>query len=140
MTGGDLSSPLLTGSKPVWNDGLTARSSANNAVYNRILQYSGARPTDRDNTDKRIVQSVKDRSGQIINCVSADGSTRCQKNARGWPSLSQNHRSLTLPSNPNGIGSNGYTNLENWLHSMDTTLQGTASATSPAAPASLSVK
>jgi hypothetical protein len=141
LTGGDLSTPLVTSSsKPVWNSGLTARSTANNAVYNRVLQYSGARPTNRDTTDKRIVSDVKNRTGQIINCVSNDGSTRCQKNARGWASLSQTRRTLTLPSNPNGIASNGYTNLENWLHNMDLALQGTASASSPTAPATLSVK
>jgi hypothetical protein len=140
LTGGELSTPVLTTvTKPVWNTGLTTRSTANNAVYNRILQYSGARPTNRDNTDKRVIDSVKTRTGQIINCVSADGSVRCQKNARGWPTLTQTTRRLTLPTNPNSIASNGYTNLENWLHSMDTALQGTASATSPASPASLSV-
>jgi len=140
LTGGDLSSALVTtASKPVWNSGLTARSTANSAVYNRILTYSGARPTNRDNTDKRIVSDVKNRTGQIINCVSNDGSTRCQKNARGWSTLTQTRRTLTLPSNPNGVASNGYTNLENWLHSMDTSLQGTSSATSPVSPASLSV-
>ena len=100
----------------MWNTGLTARSTANNAVYNRVLQYAGARPTDRDNTDKRIVTSVKNRNGQIINCVSSNGTTRCQKNAGGWPKLAQNTRRLTLPSNPNTVASNGYTNLENWLH------------------------
>ena len=116
------------------------RSTANNAVYNRILQYAGARPTNRDNTDKRVIASVKNRTGQIINCVSNDGSSRCAKNAGGWSTLTQTRRTLTLPSNPNGIASNGYTNLENWLHAMDQTLQGITSASSPTAPASLSVK
>ena len=54
---------------PVWNTGLVARPTASNAVYNRVLQYAGARPTDRDSVDKRIVQSVKSRNGQVINCV-----------------------------------------------------------------------
>jgi hypothetical protein len=71
--------------------------------------------------------------------VSADGSTRCQKNAHGWSALTQTTRKLTLPSNPNSVASNGYTNLENWLHSMDQSLQGVTSSTSPAAPAVLSV-
>jgi len=140
LTGGDLSNALVTtSSKPVWNDGLTARSTANSAVYNRILQYSGARPTDRDNTDKRVVLSVKNRDGQIINCVSANGSRRCEKNARGWPTLTQTRRTLTLPANPSSKASNGYTNLENWLHSMDQKLQGVTSSTSPTSPAALSV-
>jgi pectate lyase len=140
MTNGDLSTPLLTSSKPVWNDGITVRSASDNSVYNHLMAYAGARPKDRDNTDKRVIDSVKTRSGQIINCVSADGSTRCQKNAHGWPTLAQNHRTLTLPSNPNSVASNGYTNLENWLHSLGDTLEGVTSSTSPAAPAAVSVK
>jgi hypothetical protein len=139
LTGGDIISGLMTASRPVWNTGLTARSTADNAVYNRVLQYAGARPASRDNTDKRIVDSVKNRNGYIINCVSSNGSTRCQKNARGWSTLAQNTRRLTLPSNPSSVASNGYTNLENWLHSMDETAQGLTQSTSPVAPASLSV-
>jgi len=140
LTGGDIIGSLLTSTKPVWNTGLTARSTASNAVYDRILQYSGARPTDRDATDKRIVAGVKNRTGQIINCVSANGSSRCQKNAGGWPSLTQTTRKLTLPSNPSTVASNGYTNLENWLHSMDQSIQGVTQAASPTAPAQMSVQ
>jgi hypothetical protein len=140
FTGGDIISGLLsTATKPVWNTGLTARATANNAVYNRVLQYAGARPSDRDATDKRIISSVKNRTGQIINCVSSNGSSRCQKNAGGWSSLTQTTRRLSLPSNPNTVASNGYTNLENWLHSMDQSIQGVTQAGSPVAPALLSV-
>lgn len=139
LTGGDIISSLLTTSKPVWNTGLTARATANNAVYDRILQYSGARPSDRDNTDKRIINSVKNRTGQIINCVSANGSARCEKNAGGWPTLAQTTRKLTLPSNPNTVASNGYTNLENWLHGLDETAQGITQSGAPAAAAALTV-
>jgi pectate lyase len=141
LTGGDIVSGLLTTlSKPVWNTGLTARSTASNGVYNRVLQFAGSRPTDRDTTDKRIVNNVKNRDGTIINCVSSNGTTRCQKNGGGWPSLAQTTRRLTLPSNPSTVASNGYTNLENWLHSLDQTLQGVTQAGSPTAPASLSVQ
>jgi hypothetical protein len=141
LTGGDLTTPVIsTLNRPVWNNGLTVIPTANNGVYNHVLAYAGARPTDRDNTDKRIVSDVKNRTGQIINCVSSDGSTRCQKNARGWPTLTSTRRTLTLPSNPNGVASNGYTNLENWLHSLDNTLAGVASGSSPAAPAFVAVR
>jgi hypothetical protein len=139
QAGGTISS-LLPSTAPVWNTGLTARSTANNGVYNRVLQYAGARPTDRDSVDKRVIQSVKSRNGQIINCVSSNGSTRCQKNGGGWPSLTQHTRKLTLPSNPGGKASNGYTNLENWLHSMDQSIQGVAANGSPTSPAALSVR
>jgi hypothetical protein len=139
-TGGDIISGLLqTSTTPTWNSGLTARKTANNAVYDRVLKYAGARPTDRDSVDKRVVGHVKNRNGGIINCVSSNGTTRCSKNAGGWPVYSQNTRRLTLPKNSNSVASNGYTNLENWLHSMDQTLQGVTAAQSPTSPPALSV-
>ena len=98
-----------------------------------------ARP-DRDSVDKRIVRHVQERSGGIINCVAPNGSERCKKHAGGWPYYSQNTRRLTLPANPTTVASNGYTNLENWLHSLDLNVQGTTSAQSPTSPASLSVR
>ena len=55
------------------------------------------------------------------------------------PYLAPHTRKLTLPANPNSVASNGYTNLENWLHSMNATVQGTTSAQSAAAPPMLSV-
>jgi hypothetical protein len=141
LTGGDVISGLLsTSTAPVWNSGITLRKTANNAVYNRVLSYAGARPTDRDSADKRVVSHVKNRNGGIINCVASNGTSRCNKNAGGWPVLSQNSRKLTLPSNPNSVASNGYTKLENWLHAMDQTLQGVTSSLSPTSPPSLSVQ
>ena len=141
LTGGDVIPDLMqTKTMSVWNSGLVHRPTANNAVYDRVLGYAGARPTDRDVVDKRVVQSVKDRNGKIINCVSSDGSTRCQKNAGGWPTYAQNRRALTLPANQATVTANGYTNLEIWLHSLDLTVAGVTSAASPASPATLSVR
>jgi len=138
FTGGEMSGLMQT-SAPVWHSGFTARRTANNAVYDRVLNYAGARPRDRDSVDRRVVSSVRNRNGGVINCVSANGSSRCSKNGGGWPSLTKNTRRLTLPSNPNRVASNGYTNLENWLHQMDLTLQGVTSSVSPTSPPSLSV-
>jgi hypothetical protein len=141
LTGGDVISNLMqTVTMPVWNTGLTARSTAGNAVYNRVLQFAGARPTDRDVVDKRVVQSVKSRNGQVINCVAANGTTRCAKNAGGWPSYAQNRRTLTLPANQSTVTSNGYTNLEKWLHSLDLNVAGVVAAGSPTSPPALSVR
>src|SRR5688572_32564430 len=58
------------------------RSTANDSVYEHVLTNSGARPTDRDSVDKRVVKHVRERNGGIINCVANNGSTRCSKNAR----------------------------------------------------------
>ena len=135
-----ISGMVSTSGAPVWNSGLTAQKTAGSAVYNRVLTYSGARPTDRDSVDTRIIKSVRERTGRIINCVVDNGENRCNENAGGWPYYAQHTRRLTLPSSPNSVASNGYTRLENWLHTMDTSLQGTTSSSSPESPASVSVR
>jgi len=141
LTGGDVLSGLMSQTTaPVWNSGLVARPTASNAVYNNVLTYAGARPTDRDSVDRRVVSTVKNRNGQIINCVASNGTTRCNKNAGGWPSLAQNVRRLTIPANPNTRASNGYTNLENWLNSMSLNVAGVVAASSPTTPPALSVR
>ena len=141
LTAGDVIANLMTQTtRPVWNTGLVALPTAQNVVYSRVLSYAGARPTDRDSVDKRVVLNVRNRTGQIINCVSPNGTTRCQKNAGGWPTYAQNRRTLTLPANQASIASNGYSNLENWLNSMDQSLDGVVQDSSPAAPPALSVQ
>jgi hypothetical protein len=141
LTGGNTISGLIsTTSAPAWNGGLTARKTANNAVYNRVLSYAGARPTDRDSVDKKIVDNVRQRRAGLVNCVSANGSTRCQRNAGGWPSMAQNRRTLVLPANQASISANGYTNLENWLHRQSVLVAGTLTNDSPMSPPSLSVQ
>jgi len=141
LTGGNVIPNLMTQTTaPVWNSGLVARTTAESTVYTRVLRYAGARPTDRDSVDKRIVASVRNRNGQIINCVAPNGTTRCSKNAGGWPKYGKNNRKLTLPSNQSSIASNGYSNLENWLNSMDRSMNGAVQSSSPASPAALSVQ
>ena len=110
--------PLKLSARPSWPAGLVARSTSNNQVLDSVLASAGARPVDRDPVDARIVRQVRERGGQIVNCVAADGSARCQKNAGGWPVLAENRRTLTLPENPDQMNSDGYTNLEKWLHRM----------------------
>jgi len=140
LTGGDVLANLMSQTTaPVWNTGLVAQKTANSAVYSRVLSYAGARPTDRDSVDRRIVSEVHTRTGKIINCVASDGTTRCAKNAGGWPTVAQNHRTLALPANQASIASNGYSNLENWLNSLDQTLAGVVQAESPASPSAMSV-
>jgi len=141
LTGGDVIASLMTQTTaPVWNTGLVARPTANNAVYNRVLSFAGARPSDRDSVDRRIVSSVRNRNGRIVNCVAANGTTRCNANAGGWPTYAQNRRTLSLPANQASIASNGYSNLENWLNAMDQTLAGVVQAESPTSPPALSVQ
>lgn len=105
-----------------WPTGLTAARAS--TVRDNVLRYSGARPADRDSADRRIIESVRNATGRIINCVASNGTTRCNLNAGGWPTLAQNRRTLTIPSNPNTVTSNGYTNLELWLHKMSADVEG----------------
>ena len=140
LTGGVVIPSLTSSSAPVWNSGLVARSTLNSAVYERVLTYAGARPTDRDAVDKRIVSEVRQRKGKFINCVSPNGSARCAANGGGWPSMPQNRRTLVLPANQATIRSNGYSNLENWLHRQSKLVAGVMDASSPTAPPALSVQ
>ena len=143
LTGGDVVANLMSQTTaPVWNTGLVAIKSSNSAVYTAVLANAGARPTDRDSVDKRIVLNVRRGDGGVINCVASNGTTRCKKNAGGWPSYAYNRRTLTLPTNPASIASNGYSNLENWLNSLDRSinLNGVVDAASPASPPALSVQ
>jgi pectate lyase len=138
LTAGDTIPGLLAvDTYPVWNSGLTMVQTYNNGVYDKVLANAGARPVDRDVVDKRVINQVKNRNGQIINCVSADGSARCAKNAGGWPTMAVNRRALTLPANPNTVTASGYTNLEIWLQKLDSGMGGNVQAQSPAAPTKL---
>jgi pectate lyase len=140
LTGDPIDGLLTLGTYPVWNGGLTVQNTANNVVYERVLTFAGARPTDRDTVDRRIVSQVRARNGQVINCVASNGTTRCNRNAGGWPTLTQNRRTLTLPANHSSVATNGYTNLENWLHQLDQTIAGVVQSSSPTSPATLVVR
>lgn len=117
-----------------WPSGMTTLPSSDNVVREHVLKYSGARPADRDSADRRIVDEVRNRTGSIINCVASNGTSRCNINAGGWPTLAVNRRALTLPANPSTVTASGYTNLELWLHRMSAEVEG-RSYRAPQAPA-----
>lgn len=123
-SGGALPGAMKSASPQSWPAGLTRLPTQANVTLSSVLKSAGARPADRDAVDKRIVQSVRDRTGQIINCVSPNGTARCNKNGGGWPVMAENHRALTLPANPNEVTASGYTNLELWLHKMNAEVEG----------------
>jgi hypothetical protein len=125
-------SSIVARSAPAWPNGLAARATSGNGTLNQVLATAGARPASRDAVDLRIVAGVRNNGGQSVNCVADDGSARCGRNAGGWPALTQRTRALALPQNPNQIASDGYSNLEKWLHGMAAQVEGRAVA--PAAP------
>jgi hypothetical protein len=107
-------SSVVASAPPVWPTGLTALGSG--TVESLVLAYAGARPADRDAVDARLTNGVRTGTGRIIDSPSQVG---------GWPTLSQNRRPFTLPSNPNSDDDgDGYTNLEEVLHQMAATVEG----------------
>lgn len=113
-----------------WPASMTTLPTSEHVVREHVLKYSGARPADRDAVDSRIISQTRAGTGRIINCVAANGTTRCQRNGGGYPSLAVNRRALTLPANPKEVTASGYTNLELWLHRMAAQVEGRA----PSAP------
>jgi len=130
----EVPSSIKASSAPIWLQGLTAMPTRDNTVLNSVLANVGARPADRDSVDTRIIRSVRERTGRIINCVSPDGSARCAKNAGGWPTLAENRRALVLPADHNAVTPSGYTKLELWLHEMAAQVEGRAKAATPKSP------
>ena len=72
-----------------------------------VLRNAGAYPKKRDAVDMRIVGTVRNGTGSIIDTVAEVG---------GFPEETPTQRSLVLPEAPHTQAENGYTNLENWLH------------------------
>lgn len=93
---------------PIWHDSLVVRPSSE--VEARVLNKAGARPSDRDAVDARVVTEVRNRGGSIIDSQSQVG---------GWPNLANNKRTFAAPSSPNGDDDgDGYTNVEELLHQL----------------------
>lgn len=89
-----------------------------------VLTHAGSRNLDRDSVDASTISDVQLRQGRIINCVQADGSARCAKNAGGWPYYPATERQFFVPANPNSDDdADGYTNLEEALFNASAQVQ-----------------
>lgn len=83
--------------KPSWPGNFQALPSGKVEQY--VLRHAGARPQDRDETDKRIIQDFLDRSGRIIDS---------QDDVGGYPDHKLTYRKLDVPEN----------DLEKWLSKL----------------------
>jgi pectate lyase len=144
-------SSLEVRSPPTWPEGFTARPVGQ--VKDYVLANVGARPADRSARDAKLVSDVKNGTGTFIHCVNpssyytgtgwrTENISNCDNgNAGGWPVYAQNSRPLTLPANPSADDdSDGYTNLEEWLHQMAAQVEGQAADVQPEPPKIISVQ
>ncbi|MCK5863131.1 MAG: hypothetical protein KAH38_11640, partial [Candidatus Hydrogenedentes bacterium] len=74
-----------------------------------VLHNAGARPRDRDAVDLRIIETVRQGTGALIDTAAQ---------LEDMLSLELTSRALTLPDAPGEIAENGYTHLENWLRTF----------------------
>ncbi len=97
--------------------------------YKLVLNHGGATIPSRDKVDERIIEDVKNKTGEII---------ESQEDIGGWPIYEStpspmdtdqdgmpdewemaNQLNKSDPEDRNQIASNGYTMLENYLNSID---------------------
>lgn len=101
----------------------TTRVFSPERAYNIILKNSGARPIERDSEDQTCVDDVINQSGQIVNCVSQNSESRCDKNVGGYPNFAENSRKFDVPSDYDSIEENGYLKIENILFEYSRSLE-----------------
>jgi hypothetical protein len=82
-----------------------------------VLANVGARPSDRDSAEIRILNDVVTRTWRSVHSVSEAG---------GWPVLANNTQALAVPSNPHAIapGQTFRTNIEVWLEALASDIEG----------------
>ena len=80
------------------------------AVLEHVLENAGVRPWERDLVDRRIVASVRERTGRIVDEPEDVG---------GWPEYGTTHRPLNVPENAGETLADGYTVLEHWVREFE---------------------
>jgi hypothetical protein len=85
----------------------------------RVLTYAGSRPRRRDIHDARIVREVELSSGTLKDCT-----VGCPRPTGKLSLANRTSTPLRLPRHPfKDTNGDGYTNLENWLHSRAAALE-----------------
>lgn len=107
---GDVEDDITKPETPImWPEGLEAMSSS--VVKSTVLTNAGAFPAFRDDVDTRLVGEANNGTGLTSQKTSVD--------PEDWPILEENEITLNIPSNPHGDDdSDGYTNLEEWIHGL----------------------
>ncbi len=83
--------------KPLWPDELEVLPS--DRLLEHILVHVGARPWDRDDADRRVIDHVRHRKGRIINS---------QMDVGGYPAPDMTRRELDVPDSDIDAWLNGF--------------------------------
>jgi hypothetical protein len=111
------------------------------AVEEYVLANAGARPTDRDATDSRLISEIASRSGSVPNRTSEKAGPGTAED--GFPILASNRRTLAVPNQPNDVvDAVGRTRIESWLEEFARELEpgGAVSSQKPSAPSGIRVQ
>ncbi len=88
------------------------------ASMQTVLSEVGSRPRHRSTIDQRLVNQVRNRTGELKDCI-----TGCAHSTGPLRNTTPRHRRLRTPRAPFGDrNGDGYTNLENWLHRLSSRL------------------
>lgn len=113
-----------------------------------VLANVGARPDDRDVVDARIIAEWQAKTGSVIDYIvaqnpAADCYPNCvRNNEAGWPNIGTGSVSFdaTFPATPYADDdSDGYTNLEEWLHEFSAQVEGSSTKTTISPPVGLTI-
>lgn len=112
-----------------------------------VLSNVGARPSNRDVVDQRIINEWQSGTGRIIDYIvaqnlAADCYPNCIRNAEaGWPKIGTGRTIHNdIPANPHADDdSDGYTNLEEWLHELAAQVEGISKGFSLSPPDGLKI-
>ena len=108
---------------PLWPAGLNLMSSSEVKKY--IIANVGAYPAFRDSLDTRFISEMINGRGPLSPKQGAPA-------AGDWPTLAANKIKLAIPPNPHADDDgDGYTNLEEWLHSQAAIVEGKSSLLAP---------
>ena len=110
---------------PDWPTGATFMAAS--LVEDYVKSHAGARPADRDSVDECIVLDITNETGtQLDGTASKAGSCGATTGSDApWPTLAENTRTLVIPSRPFADDdSDGYSNIEEWLHSQAAKVEG----------------
>lgn len=114
-----LSPPVELQSSCPFHSGCRAALRANQ-VEAYVLQRAGSRPAERSAIDHRIVEQVRNRTGDLKDCT-----VGCERETGALPNHSSTRRLLATPPRPfSDDDRDGLTNFEEWLRAFTMQAEG----------------